>query len=121
MATSIRILTLIALIAVLAIGCEKEEQLVEYRITKSISGFDVNYRDASGNLITQQVNTSSAEDTWSYSYSGEAGDIVFVSAKYDDINSSIKVQILIDQKVYKEGSSTNDTIKYVTVSGTVPY
>jgi hypothetical protein len=51
----------------------------------------------------------------------EEGSIIFVSAKYTDINSAIKVQLKLDGKIYKEGSSTADTIRFVTVSGTIPY
>ena len=103
-------------------SCEKESKHpVTYRITNSDSGFDVNYRDDNGKLQSEKVTTQSAEDIWSYSFDAEEGDIVFVSAIYKDINSAIKVQLFIDGKVYKEGSSTGDTTKYVTVSGTVPY
>lgn len=95
--------------------------MVLYRITDVVSGFDVNYRDVDGALIKESIETQSGEDTWTYSYMAEEGDIVFVSAIYKDVESAIKVEILIDQKVYKQGSSIGDTVKYVTVSGTVPY
>lgn len=114
---------LIAVILFLALtACEKEsEQAVTYRITNSDSGFEVNYRDGDGILQHEQVATQSAMDIWTYSFDALEGDIVFVSAIYKDINSAIKVQILLDGKVYKEGSSTSDTTKFVVVSGTVPY
>jgi hypothetical protein len=51
----------------------------------------------------------------------DEGEIVFVSAIYKDINSRINVRILIDGKVYKQGASKYDTVRYVTVSGTVPF
>jgi hypothetical protein len=103
-------------------SCEKETTYpVTYRITNSDSGFNVNYRDADGALQSEKVTTQSAEDVWSYSFNALEGDIVFVSAIYKDINSAIRIQVYIDGKVYKEGSSTGDTTKYLTVSGTVPY
>jgi hypothetical protein len=111
----------LVLIMVLASSCKKEEHMVLYRITEAVSGFDVNYRDANGVLLKENIETQSGEDTWTYSYMAEEGDIVFVSAIYKDPESAIKVEILIDQKVYKQGSSIGDTVKYVTVSGTVPY
>lgn len=113
----------LALIVILSIAasCSKTEHPVTYRITDAISGFDVNYRDASGNLVSERVETQSGEDTWSYGFMAEEGDIVFVSARYKDPVSAIKVQVMIDGKVYKEGTSNGDTVRYVTVSGTVPY
>lgn len=107
---------------ILLMACTKEkEKKVSYLITKSVSGFDVNYSIADGNLVKKSIVTESAEDRWTYEFIAEEGDIVFVSAIYKDITSAIKVQILIDGKVYKEGSSKQDTINYVTVSGTVPF
>jgi hypothetical protein len=103
-------------------GCEKnQEKKVSYLITRSASGFNVNYRTADGTLSSEQIVTESAEDRWTYDFIAEEGDIVFVSAIYKDLSSSILVQILVDGKVYKQGSSKQDTVSFVTVSGTVPY
>ena len=116
-----RLLYIIPILFVL-VSCQKDrEKKVTYLVTKAISGFDVNYRTADGNLLSEHIETSSAQDEWRYGFTAEEGDIVFVSAIYDDMASSITVQILIDGKVYKQGSSVQDTIKYVTVSGTVPF
>jgi hypothetical protein len=105
-----------------ATACEKESKIdVYYLITDSSTGFEVNYRDRDGILQNEKITTQSAEDTWTYSYEAMEGDIVFVSAIYKDISSAIKVQILLDGKIFKEGASTGDTTKYVTVSGTVPF
>ncbi len=116
-----KILYIIPLIFIL-FSCQKsKEKQVSYIITKSISGFDVNYRVADGSLVKQSIETASAQDRWQYLFTAEEGDIVFVSAIYTDISSAINVQILIDGKVYKQGSSSQDTVRYVTVSGTVPF
>lgn len=116
-----KIIYIIPLIVIL-FSCEKtKEKQISYIITKPISGFDVNYRTADGTLMKEKRETTSAEDRWSYSFIAEEGDIVFVSAIYKDITSAINVQILIDGKVYKQGSSNQDTVSYVTVSGTVPF
>ena len=64
---------------------------------------------------------SSMQDQWSYSFIADQGDIVFVSGNYKDINSGLNIRILVDGKVYKQGSSIGDTVKFVTVSGVVPY
>jgi hypothetical protein len=103
-------------------ACDKiQEKKVSYVITRSVSGFDVKYRNADGTLIGEKIITESAEDRWTYDFMADEGDIVFVSAIYKDLSSSILVQILIDGKVYKQGSSKQDTVSYVTVSGTVPF
>ncbi len=116
-----KILYILPLILVL-FSCQKtQEKQVSYIITKSVSGFDVNYRVADGSLIKESIETASAQDRWQYSFTAEEGDIVFVSAIYKDISSAITVQVLVDGKIYKQGSSSQDTVKYVTVSGTVPF
>jgi hypothetical protein len=116
-----KILYIIPLLFIL-FSCEKsQEKKVSYIITKSISGFDVNYKNVDGSLQSESVVTASAQDRWKYDFIAEEGDIVFVSAIYKDISSAITVQILIDGKVYKQGSSSQDTVRYVTVSGTVPF
>ena len=103
-----RILLVIPLVFLL-FSCEKtSEKQVTYYITGSISGFDVNYRAAEGTLLSERIETSSAEDEWKYSFSAEEGDIVFVSAIYADISSAITVQVLINGKLFKQGSSSQD-------------
>lgn len=109
-------------VLLLLVSCQKtNEKKVSYLITKSISGFDVNYRNADGTLIKEHIETASAEDRWQYDFMAEEGDIVFVSAIYKDVYSAIEVQLKVDGKIYKQGSSKQDTVKYVTVSGTIPY
>jgi hypothetical protein len=61
------------------------------------------------------------EDIWDFNYTDKRGEIVYISARYTDSTSSVNVKILIDGKVYKQGSSNNEPNKYVTVSGTIPY
>lgn len=106
----------------LILSCQKErEKDVQYVVTKSISGFEVYYRIADGTIAREWISTASAEDRWTYGFQAEQGEIVYLSARYTDITSAISVQIIIDGKVYKQGSSAQDTVRYVTVSGTVPY
>ena len=112
---------LIFLVSIAFIACEKQEEAktVTYQITRSMSGFDVNYKDETGKLIKETIQTNSADDVWSYSFKAYNRQIVFVSAIYKDISSALQVRILIDGKVYKQGSSKNDTIMYVTLGGSV--
>ncbi len=109
------------LILIVLLGCDKDsDRLVNYKITDSDSGFSVRYLDASGELVSGNVITQSAQDVWNYSFISKDGGIVFVSANYDDPASAIRVQIYIDGKIYKQGSSRNDTASFVTVSGVIP-
>jgi len=102
-------------------SCNKEtERMVVYRITDSVSGFDVRYYDQTGTLVSEKVTTQSALDVWNYSFQSEDGGIVFVSANYKDPQSAIKVQIMVDGKIYKQAASKNDTISFITVSGVIP-
>ena len=116
----------IIILAILGIfifsSCEKrDEKKVEYRATNAISDYQISYRLPSGELITETFAASSQQDQWSYSFVAEQGEIVYVSGNYKDINSGLNIRILIDGKIYKQGSSIGDTVRYVTVSGVVPY
>jgi len=110
-------------VLIMVFACEKENQTVQvlYKVSRAWSDTDITFRDGNENLITKTVEFQSGEDIWEYSFEGTKGDIVYISAIYSDSASSVKVQILLDGKIYKEGSSNNDPEKYVTVSGTIPY
>ncbi len=102
-------------------SCEKttETKRVTYQITRSISGFNVVYKNADNELVKDTIISNSADDIWVYSFDAFPRDIVYVSGSYKDTNSSILVRVLIDGKVYKQASTTKDTVNYVTVSGTI--
>ncbi|MDZ7740497.1 MAG: hypothetical protein U5Q03_01730 [Bacteroidota bacterium] len=104
-------------------SCEKNDEVrkAEYRISDNQTGFEVSYRDEKGEMQKQTVIPASKEDTWKYSFEAREGDILYVSGIYDDISSGIRVQILLDNKLYKERSSLYDTLNFVIVSGTVPF
>ena len=103
-------------------ACEKRADIpVRYLATDAVSDFTVTYRNSSGSLITEEVNVASTEDEWNFYFKAKKGDIVYLSAIYKDITSGIKLAILVDGKIYKQASSQYDTIKYVIVSGTIPY
>ena len=118
--------TKLIILAILGIfvfsACEKrEEKKVEYRASNATSDYQISYRLPAGELKTETIKAISQQDIWSYSFVAEQGEIVYVSGNYKNINSSLNIMILIDGKVYKQGSSIGDTISYVTVSGVVPY
>ena len=121
MKTIIKITTAI-IIVFLFVSCEKEySKSVVYKISKNESGFSVQYRDVNGQLINENVSVASKEDIWKYSFDAEQGDILFLAAGYKDINTSCKVEILVDGKTYKQGYSSGDTVNYLIVSGSVPF
>ena len=104
------------------ISCEpNREKAVEYEVDGSVSQYKLQYIDKSGNLIKTVINPESATDIWRYGFTAEEGDIVYVSGKYDNINSALRISIKVDGKIYKEEYSFGDTVKYLTVSGVIPY
>ncbi len=113
----------ISLVFIVLAACEKEreEVIVKYEISKAYSPIEVSYRNSDGNIIAEIVEFESVEDVWSYSYTDKRGEIVYISSRYTDSTSSVNVQILVDGKIYKQGSSNNEPNKYITVSGTIPY
>jgi hypothetical protein len=117
-----KLCALLVLIGLIPFSCQVDKSYqVTYLVTDCSSGFDIWYRNENTDLIHERVIPVSEEDEWKYNYIAEEGDIVFISAIYDDINSSLKAKILIDNKVYKEALSKHDTANFVIVSGTVPY
>ena len=104
-------------------ACESDraDVLVRYEVSKAFADTEVSYMNADGTLVKEWIAFESGEDVWNYSMSGAQGQIVYLSAMYQDSASSVRLRILIDGKIYKEGSSDNEPDKYLTVSGTVPY
>lgn len=102
-------------------SCQKQNTVsVKYLISKATSNYDLQYRDQNGSLLEIEVNPNSGEDFWEYSFISDEGEVVYVSTKYFDINSSINIQILIDGKVFKQTEEIGDPLKYIVVSGVVP-
>ncbi len=107
---------------ILASSCSKtDKNQVSYIATGAISEFSLQYLNQNNELIKIEVTPQSAQDEWKYNYISDDGEIVYISGNYRDINSSLKLMILIDGKVYKQASNEADTLGYLTVSGTVPY
>ncbi len=111
----------IVLLAIYSCENDREKVMVNYQISNSYSPVDVKYKNADGNVIGETIIFESAEDNWQYSFEKERGEIVYLSARYSDSTSSVKLMIIIDGKVYKQGSSINEPEKYITISGTIPY
>ena len=111
-----------ALFLLITTACsESNKSKVEYIATGSNSDYNLQYKSADGELLEVVISPQSSSDEWSYSFVTDAGEIVYISGNYNDINSSLKIMILIDGKVFKQASSKADTLAYLTVSGTIPY
>ena len=113
---------IIAFLIVLLFSCQKEDELVKvkYRLGKAYSTTYIAYRDDKGKMQKDTLLFMSGEDTKTYSLNKRRGDIVYLSALYTDSLSSILLEILLDEKVYKSTLSNNEAGKYVIVSGTIP-
>jgi hypothetical protein len=105
------------------ISCQKEyEQVsVKYEVSNAYAATEVNYRNNRNEVIQEWIEFNSGEDIWTNTLKLERGEIVYLSAMYTDTASSVKLRIMVDGKIYKEGSSINEPDKYVTISGVVPY
>jgi len=102
-------------------SCQKQNTVsIKYLISKASSTYDLQYKDQNGSLLEIEVNPNSGEDIWEYSFISEEGEVVYISTKYFDTNSSINMQILIDGKVFKQTEEIGDPLKYIVVSGVVP-
>lgn len=116
------IIPFIIITLVLFTSCTKNNQVeVNYQATGAISEYFLYYSDADGTLQNVHVKPESAQDNWNFDFIGMQGNIVYVSGRYSDPNSALKIMIKVDGKIYKQASNEGDTLKYLTVSGVVPY
>ena len=114
---------LISCVLMLVSACEKDNQttLVSYRAGNGSSEISLSYRDESGNMIDEKIVLESSSDVWTKSMEFEKGEIVYLSGIYYDSVASLKLEVLIDGKVFKSNNSVNEHAKYVIVSGSIPY
>jgi len=103
-------------------SCKRNnEVMVVYEATGAISEYILHYLDNNGILLDTLVRPQSRQDKWNVQFMGEQGDIVYISGIYKDPESGLKLMIKLDGKIYKQASNEGDTLKYLTVSGVVPY
>lgn len=108
--------------AMLFFSCTKNQQVkITYEVTGSISVYNLYYQDGDGTLQQIAIEPQSAQDKWTYNFTGEQGDIVYLSGNYKDPNSALKMLIKVDGKIYKQNANEGDTIRFLTVSGVVPF
>ena len=112
---------ILATIIIFSWSCTKNNQVkVTYEATRAISEYNLQYLD-NGSMLETTVQPQSAQDKWKFSYTGDEGDIVYVSGRYGDPNSALKIMIKVDGKIYKQASNVGDTLRFLTVSGVVPF
>jgi len=113
----------ISLVFLVLVSCEKdrEEVSVSYEVGNAYSPTEISYRNISGEIINETFDFQSVEDVWKVNYTNKRGKIVYLSVRYSDSTSSANARILVNGKVYKQGSSNNEPNKYIIVSGTIPY
>lgn len=115
------ILFTITLIVLLSSCAKKSQVVITYQASGAISEYNLYYTNVDGTLVETLVNPQSVQDNWILTFTGEEGNIVYLSGKYGDINSGLDLMIKLDGKIYKQVSNEGDTLKYLTVSGVVPY
>ncbi len=122
MKPSYYLILMIAAFALFFSSCEKHGDVsVKYIATEAIDDYEITWRNEKGELKTEIVAAQSVQDRWEYNFTAREGEIVYISGKYKNINSSLRLMIVVDGKVYKQGFSAGDTLKYLTVSGVLPY
>ncbi len=124
MKSKINILIITALLGLIFLSCEKQidQVSVTYRIVNFQDGFTVFYKHQSDTLDKETVTGAYTLATpWTYSFKAEPGDIIYVSMSDTVENSFSRVQVLINGKIYKEKSRSDDRFMPVVVSGVVPF
>jgi hypothetical protein len=104
-------------------SCEKQSDkiMVTYRVVNYEDGFTVHYKYKSDTLIKKTINGAYTQSaSWSYSFTGKPGEIVYISILDTIENSYSRIQILLDEKIYKEKSRTDDRFMPIVTSGIIP-
>ena len=117
-----KLISFTLILIVVLTACHKPyPKKVTYITTGAVSAYNLQYLDDQNELVNTEITPQSAQDIWKYEYMSDPGEIVYVNGHYKDVNSALKIQLLIDGKVYKQGETQGDTLKYLVVSGVVPY
>ena len=116
------IVLLFAMFFLLLASCTRNDQVkIGYEATGAVSEYSLHFLDHNGTLRDTVIHPQSSQDKWDFQFMGEQGDIVYLSGIYKDPESGLKLMIKLDGKVYKQASNEGDTLKYLIVSGVIPY
>lgn len=111
------------LLSLFFVSCEHERESVKvtYLVTNSNNGFAVSYQGENGEVIKKNITTQSKDEEWKVNFSFKQGDIVYLSVLDTEANSFVKAMVIVDGKVFKQSSRTNDTTMPIVVSGAIPF
>ncbi len=116
-----RKLILLLILLPFLLSCSKNSEVkVEYLATSAISEYSLYFLNETGTVEMVAITPQSAGDKWNYSFIADKGDMVYLSGRYADVNSALTLIIKVGGKVYKQGYSQADTVKFLTISGVVP-
>jgi hypothetical protein len=102
---------------------EFEQKQVVYKVRGLAQPYTVVYMDEAGASITEQVTPTSTDYTWSYTWSGEQGSILYFYMKYYDVNppdDKFRMSILVDGKIlrYADEYDKDDVIMKIDTTVT---
>jgi len=100
----------------LMLGCELFDTSidVEYKVTGTASRVDVTYENEDGGT-SQEGNVSVP---WTYSFTGDPGDFVYISAQNQGQSGSVTVTIYTDGDNFKTSTSSGAYV-IATASGSL--
>lgn len=104
-------------------SCEKQpaEYVVTYRVLEYKDGFKVTYKMSTDTLHQEVVEgVYTLANFWQKRFYAKPGNIVYISVLDTVINSFSRVQILVDGKIFKEKTRSEDRFMPVVVSGVLP-
>ncbi len=109
---------------VIAISCQKERDEVEvmYYIKGLSQDYQVTYLNEDGKTISENVSPGSITNIWTHNFKGVPGELVYLYAKYFDIdppNDKFRVMIKVNGKMLKYADEYDNTT--LTADSTTAY
>lgn len=118
-------LNLVLLLFVLLSGCNKSPEMhhVTYEASEAVSTLHISYKNPDGDLISVNPTFNSSEDIWTVEGIFPEGEIVYISATYDEEGGTQRIRILLDGKTLKQAESRYQPGEEgrVTLAGVVPW
>ena len=114
---SVWVLTAAAVMAMCLAGCENPfggSIEVEYEVTGSAYSVDVTYEN-SGGTTSREYGVGVP---WSYRFSADPGDYVYISAQNTGTYGTVTVAIYLDGEIY-EAETSEGAYCVATASGTL--
>ena len=96
-------------------SCDKLAGKSKVKYFIGCSDCSLTYQNSGGN--TEQVANAGA--SWSYSFDGDPGDFVYLSAQNNKASGSVTVTITLDGNTFKTANSSGAYV-IATASGSIP-